>query len=344
MNRYVEFLQAELAPYFASGDRKPLRQQWHEMRALQARYHSIAYHYFKHRLYERSARPDFVGYLPANLVQHFRRTYNPPSHMRMLDDKRATIQVLKGTGVRCVETLFSVDAAGAVLQGDGAVVDAGTAAVALQSLGGNLFIKPVDSRGGFGASRLEANRVDAALLGSMRNVLIQPVLRNHPIIVALSPGALNTVRICTFLEDGRCTIIAALLRVARGDAAVDNWTQGGIAIDIDLSSGALRSTGITKAAYGRQSFSAHPDTGIPFASVRMPWWRETLELAERAAQGLLPHATLGIDIAISPDGPIFVEANGAADIFALQEVCGPLGDSILGQRVLTHWLDSRNPR
>ncbi|MBS0400040.1 MAG: hypothetical protein JSR95_15330, partial [Proteobacteria bacterium] len=136
MNRYVEFLQAELAPYFASGDRKPLRQQWHEMRALQARYHSIAYHYFKHRLYERSARPDFVGYLPANLVQHFRRTYNPPSHMRMLDDKRATIQVLKGTGVRCVETLFSVDAAGAVLQGDGAVVDAGTAAVALQSLGG----------------------------------------------------------------------------------------------------------------------------------------------------------------------------------------------------------------
>jgi hypothetical protein len=207
-----------------------------------------------------------------------------------------------------------------------------------------LFIKPIDSRGGFGASKIDAARVDAALLGSMRNVVIQPILVNHPLIATLSPGALNTVRICTFLEDGRCAIVAALLRVGRGNAVVDNWTQGGIAVDIDLPTGALRGSGLTKAGYGRRVYTVHPDTGIPFASVTLPWWRETLELAERAAQGLSPHATLGIDIAITPEGPVFVEANGAADIFSLQEVCGPLGDSILGQRVLAYWLNSRKPR
>ncbi len=344
MNRYVEFLQTEVAPYFASVDRKPLRQQWREMRNLQARYHSIPYHYFKHRLYKRSAPPEFMDYLPANLVQHYRRTFNPPSRIRMLDDKLETVRVLAGTGVRCVETLLIVDASGVVLKGDGTAVDTGSAVSALRNRGGLLFVKPIDSRGGYGASRLEAARIDAALLGSMRNVLVQPVLRNHPIIVALSPGALNTVRICTFIEDGRCTIIAALLRVGQGEAAVDNWTQGGIAIDIDLSSGSLRDTGITKAAYGRHTYAAHPDTGIPFSSVTLPWWRETLALAERAAEGLLPHATLGIDIAITPDGPVFVEANGAADIFSLQEVCGPLGNSILGRRVLAHWLNRRKTR
>lgn len=341
MNHYLEFLRTEVGAYLGSRNRKPMRQQWREMRELQARYHSIPYHYFKHRLYERSARPDYIGYLPASLVRHFRRTYNPPAHLRMLNDKRETVSVLKRTGVRCVETLFSIDAAGAILRTDGAAVEPGIAAAELKARGEMLFIKPIDSHGGMGASKLEAIRVNAALLGSMRNVLIQPVVHNHPIIAALSPGALSTVRICTFLEENRCTVIAAGLRVARGKAVVDNCNQGGIAIGIHLSSGALGSTGITKADYGRITFSTHPDTGIRFDSITLPWWRDTLELAERAAHGLSPHVLLGIDIAISPEGPILVEANGAADIFGLQETCGPLGDSILGQRALAHWLTSR---
>lgn len=341
MNRYLEFLKSEVGAYLFSRGRKPLRQQWREMRAMRARYKSVPYHYFKHRLYGCSSRPDFMGYLPSNLVRHFRQTFNPPSHLRVLDDKRETVRALKNSGVRCVETLFSIDTTGTVLRGDGTPVAAAAAATALRSHGGRLFIKPIDSRAGLGASRIEAAQVDAALLASMRNALIQPALQNHPAIAALSPGALSTVRACTFLEDDRCTIVAAFLRVSRGGAVVDNWSQGGIAIGIDLSNGALESTGITKAAYGRRTFAAHPDTGIQFASVTLPWWNETLELAGRAARGLSPHTTLGLDIAILADGPILVEANGAADIFGLQEVCGPLGDSILGQRALSHWLGSR---
>jgi len=344
MNRYVEFLQTEIVPYFSSREKKPLRQQRREISELWARYRCIPYHYFKHRLYERSARPDFIDYLPANLIRHFRRTHNPLSHMRMLNDKLETIRALAGTGIRCAETMFSIDAGGMILRNDGAAVDADVAADALRRHGGMLFIKPLDSRGGYGASSLEAARVDVAAIKSMRNVLIQPVLRNHPIIEALHAGALNTMRICTFIEGGRCTIIAACLRVARGEAAVDNWTQGAIAVGIDLSSGALHGTGITKAEHGRRTYAVHPDTGARFASVTLPWWRETLEMARRAAIGLTPHVTLGLDIAITPQGPVFIEANGAGDLFGLQEACGPLGATLLGQRVLAHWLSTRGTR
>lgn len=311
---------------------------------LWTKHRNIPYHYFLHRLYNRSARPDFIDYLPAKLFQHYRRTFNPPSHIHMLNDKRETVRVLAGTGVRCVETLFSVSAEGNVLKGDGSSADAESAACALRNQGGLLFVKPIDSRGGYGASRLEAARIDASLLGSMRNVIIQPVLRNHPVIAALFPGTLNTVRVCTFLEDGHCTIIAALLKIGQGTAVVDNWSQGAIAIRIDPASGALDETGITKPLFGRRTHAAHPNTGIRFASVILPWWRETLVLAERAAQGLLPHATLGLDVAITPDGPVLVEANGAGNVFQMQEVCGPLGYSILGRRVLAHWLNSRKAR
>jgi hypothetical protein len=338
MNPYVEFLQTESGPYFGSRDKKPLRQQWQEMRALWARYGCVPYHYFKHRLYERSARQDFIDFLPAKLMQRFRHDRNPRSHVRMLNDKLETIRVLAETGIRCVGTLFSVSADGTILRGDGTPVAADAAAAALREYGGTLFVKPIDSRGGYGALSVKAAGIDAALIGSMRNVVIQPVLRNHPILEALNPGALNTLRHCTLVEDGRYTLIAACLRVAQGQAVVDNWSQGSFAIGVDLTSGALNPTGVTKAEHGRLVCATHPDTGVRFGSITLPWWRETLELAERAALGLQPHVTLGLDIAITPQGPVFVEANEAGDFFFLQEACGPLGGTPLGQRVLEHWL------
>ncbi len=344
VNQYVEFLQTEIRPYFGSRERKSLRQQWQDTRKLWARYRCVPYHYFKHRLYEGSARPDFIDYLPAKLIQRFRRDRNPLSHLRMTNDKLETVRVLAGTGIRCVETLFSVSAGGTVLRGDGAAVAADTAAEALRGYGGTLFVKPIDAHSGYGAFSIGAAEIDAALIGSMRNVVIQPVLRNHPIIDALNAGALNTVRVCSLVDDGRCTVIAACLKVAQGKAVVDNWSQGSIAVGVDLTSGALNQTGITKAKHGRRVFEVHPDTGVRFGSVTLPWWRETLELAERAALGLQPNVTLGLDIAITPDGPVFIEANEAGDFFLLQEACGPLGATPLGQCVLAHWLRTRRAR
>jgi hypothetical protein len=338
MNPYIEFLQTAIVPYFGSRERKPLWQQSQEMRALWARYHCAPYHYFKHRLYQRSARADFIDFLPAKLMRRFRRDRNPRSHVSMLNDKVQTIGVLAGSGVRCVETLLSVSAGGTILLGDGTAVSADTAAEALRRHGGTLFVKPIDSRKGYGAFRVHAAEIDSASIASLRNVVIQPVLRNHAIIAALNAGALNTVRVGSFVEDGRCTLLAAFLRVAQGQAVVDNCSQGAIAIGIDLTSGTLNETGMTLAEFGRRVHAVHPDTGVRFGSVTLPWWRETLELAERAALGLQPHSTLGLDIAITPDGPVFVEANDAGCIVLLQDCCGPVGGTRLGQRVLEHWL------
>jgi hypothetical protein len=212
--------------------------------------------------------------------------------VRITNDKLETIRVLAGTGIRCVETLCSVSTGGTVLRGDGAAVGADTAAEALRGHGGRLFVKPIDSQSGYGAFSIGAAEIDAALIESMRNVVIQPVLRNHPIIDALNADALNTVRVCSLVDDDRCTLIAACLKVAQGNAVVDDWGQGAIAVGVDLTIGALNQTGITKAKYGRRVCAVHPDTGVRFGSVTLPWWRETLELAERAALGLQPHVTL----------------------------------------------------
>lgn len=110
MNQLVEFLQTEIRPYFASHERKSLRQQWRETRELWARYRCVPYHYLKHRLYERSASPDFLDYVPAKLMQRFRFDRNPRSRVSMLNDKLETIRVLAGTGVRCASRRCSASA------------------------------------------------------------------------------------------------------------------------------------------------------------------------------------------------------------------------------------------
>jgi len=54
--------------------------------------------------------------VPAKLIQRFRNDRNPRSLVHMTNDKLETIRVLAGTGIRCVETLFSVTAGGTVLK------------------------------------------------------------------------------------------------------------------------------------------------------------------------------------------------------------------------------------
>ncbi len=351
MQQNIEFLRAELGAllghigyYVRSDNRKPLPQQWREVRQLWARYHCVPYHYLKHRLYERAAGPDFIDFMPAILIRRFRLHRNPRSHVHMVNDKREAVRILAGTGVRCVETLFSISADGTVLRADGAIVSADAAVQTLRERGGVLFVKPIDSQSGQGTSRINAAEIDAESLGSMRNVVIQPALRNHPTIDAINATALNTVRVTTFVEQGRCTIVAAFLKVARGESAVDNLSQGGIAIGIDLASGALKQTGITQAKHGGHKFTQHPDSGVRFDSITLPWWRQTLELAERAALTFQPHTTLGLDIAVTADGPVFIEANENGTCFSLQEAWGPLGQTHLGQSALAHWLSTRTKR
>ncbi|MBS0388809.1 MAG: hypothetical protein JSR15_10040 [Proteobacteria bacterium] len=340
-NRYQRFLKAEVWPYFGCRNRKPLRQQWREARALWATYQCVPYHYFKHRLYERGAHPDVLGYVPPLLVQRFQEDFNPPSHLHMVIDKLETNRILGKLGVPCIETLFSVDADGTVRRGDGTTIDAVAAASELHRIDGMVFIKPVDWGVGEGAHRLRASEIEPAYLAKLRRVVIQPVLRNHPVIDAIYAGALNTVRIDTLVEDGQCALTGAYLKVGQGTMEVDNWVRGSIVVGIDMATGALNDTGLSHADFGRKPYAAHPDSGVRFGSVTLPAWREFLAVAERAALGLQPHRSLGHDIAITPDGPVFVEANETAGFFTMQEACGPLAATRLGRRALEHWLQRR---
>jgi hypothetical protein len=336
-NRYFKLFDAEFAPYLRCRTKKRLPLQIREMQGLWSRYRCPPYHYFKHRLYERGSHPRVLDYVPPELVNRFQRYANPKEEIRIVADKVKTNQALAAHGVAHVATLFSVDNSGRVMDPDGRAVSADIAAAALGRRGGDVFIKPIDGGVGYGASVRPGAALNPQFFETARNIVIQPVIRNHPDVARIFAGCLNTVRIDTLIDGEDCVINAALLKVGTGAAQVDNWSHGAIAMGIDLRNGALSSKGLRKYSFGRTFHEVHPDTGVRFEGIVLPLWHETLELARRAAFALRPHVTLGWDIAITPEGPVAIEANETGDFFFLQEACGPLVDTRLAEVAMEHW-------
>jgi hypothetical protein len=141
-------------------------------------------------------------------------------------------------------------------------------------------------------------------------VLLQPRLVNHAEIARLSPCALSTMRLMTMAARGESPMfLAGLLRMGTGDATADNFAQGGIAAPIDYRTGVLGEARGVDARDLAHAYSTHPDTGTSIVGTRIPFWRESIDLALRAHAALGDVPVVGWDIAVTPGGPVLVEGN-----------------------------------
>lgn len=193
------------------------------------------------------------------------------------------------------------------------------------------FCKPVDGIKGIGAFRLQVTGttlfVDGRLvtLDALRSRLdgqyvLQERLKQHPLVRQFHPASLNTLRIITVLEAGQARVLAAHLRVGVGGNSVDSGEAGGVVIAVDLGTGRLRSPGVYRAG-ANPWLTNHPDTGVPFDGVAVPFFEEAVTLANRFHEDLRHIHTVGWDVAITPEGPSIVEGNdnwGGATAIALE--------------------------
>jgi putative polysaccharide biosynthesis protein len=336
MNRYRKFLRNEVAPYFVASKKKPAYQQASELFALWRRYNFPPYHYFKHRLYELESG-EYLDYVPPAIIARFQVRVNPPEYLAMISDKRKTCAILRENGIACADTIVSIGPAGELYDGSGNSVAPAQAIKLIAGAGGQLFCKPIDGGTGDGAGVVSSSALNDEFLARARNIVVQPLFVNHPQLDRIFSGCLNTVRLDTLVEGNDVVIGAAALKLGTGNARVDNWAKGSIAVGIELNTGRLARSGVTKAEFGRVRYIAHPNTSVIFSSVVIPDWDEVKELARRSALALLPHRSLGLDIAITPTGPLVIEANQTGDFFLLQESVGPLGKSRLAAAALEIW-------
>jgi hypothetical protein len=245
-----------------------------------------------------------------------------------LTDKTRFADYCASHGIRCVETLVSLDG-----------TDSGRPLPDR-----DLFVKPIGGRGGRGAERwdrvapstfagpggeqLSSEALLQRLVERSREtpLIVQPRMSPHPDLAKITAGALPTLRVLTCLnEDNEPEVMTAMIRTSFGaNRTVDNLHAGGIGTLVDVASGKLGKASNLGADARLGWFSAHPDTGARIEGMTVPCWEDVKRQAVAAHRAFHDRVVIGWDISVLDDGPIFIEGNGNPDLDILQRFM-PIG-------------------
>lgn len=160
-----------------------------------------------------------------------------------------------------------------------------------------------------GEVRIDGERATLArLAGALQGpaVLQMPIVQ-HAALAALHPSSVNTLRVIT-VRDGRepRPFSRPLLRAGFGGSLVDNGNAGGLQAFVDPATGLVAGDAIMLRG---GTLARHPDTGVRFDGFAIPHFARAVELAVRLHHDVPGLHSVGWDLAITDDGPVFIEGN-----------------------------------
>ena len=186
----------------------------------------------------------------------------------------------------------------------------------------HLFFKPVDTECGEGIFCIDKTsgneytwndkpilhkEIESRISNLKGKVLVQTRVIQHPEMQRLYPHSINTLRIVTIMKNGKAKFFSSVLRIGANGQIVDNWAVGGIDVSVK-SDGTLSNYGYMKPPFGKR-MTTHPNTNVQFGSFVVPYFKDALSFCERLHQKLNHIWAIGWDVAITPDGPLFIEGN-----------------------------------
>lgn len=208
----------------------------------------------------------------------------------------------------------------------------------LRNLNGNFFLKPIEGECGKGTALLEKTNGNITLNGrpatsndirefiGKAEYIVQEQIKQHISMARLYPNAVNSLRLITVLNarTSDIDVLPSMLRIGNGGSIVDNTSCGGIAIGFDLTTGRMNEFGLMRPKFGR-TVTTHPDTGILFKEFTVPFIKEAIDEAKRLHRAIGLHS-VGWDVAIGENGPIFIEGNENWELNGPQSVHGGFRD------------------
>ena len=278
---------------------------------------------------------EYLHYAPFMRLRD-NRNIKPHSATAILRDKLYFAFFTQSLGINSGNNIAVIDGDRAFRCSDKKYIDLKEF---LSGLDGNLIFKPVDGECGSGIFKIQA--ADGKLYKGEKAIefnelieslmhdkyLVQEVVRQHPLMASLHPQSLNTIRLVTVrnFHTNEITVFPSILRIGTGESFVDNTSQGGLAVRIDLSTGKLGDYGFYKPEFGTR-VNTHPNSGIKFSEFTIPYFKEAKEQAITLHSMLPSLYSIGWDIAIGENGPVFIEGNDNWEINGPQICNGPLKD------------------
>ena len=141
--------------------------------------------------------------------------------------------------------------------------------------------------------------------------VFQEEVKQHEAINRINPFCVNTMRIESFTnKDNVSRIMSGILRLGFNESYLDNVSKGGAYVGIDFEKGVLRREAVSDFTNGRaRTYLEHPYSKIVFEGYPIPYFDEITALVIKASQLIPQLKVIGWDVAITPEGPLFIEAN-----------------------------------
>jgi hypothetical protein len=263
------------------------------------RYNISLLEYFQFRFFELKTE-ERMKWAGTGFMYEFQRRMNPPDTRKILDNKVLFAQKYKAL---IQHQVFGIEEI---------INDKKNAEKLLRNTTGKIVLKVVAGKCGKGVEIKNTNEFSAdTLIAFMQKHgydLAEEFIVQHIDMSALSPSAVNTVRIFNQLDNqNQVHILGCRLRISI-NSPVDNLAAGNAAAPIDEGSGMVSGpavfSDITKA-----DIDTHPITNTPIVGFQIPFWNETMEMAHKAALMHPENKSIGWDIAITAHGPDLIEGN-----------------------------------
>lgn len=339
--RYVDYTRdvlPHLRAFRESDDRKPLARVARELRLVQAFWGCAPFHYFLYRLYENHfdlSDEDLCAWIPDWYWYHvFIQRVNDMAYVALEGDKNVTDVVLHAAGVPVVVPLWKV-ARGAVTDRGFQPMPRGEFERVVAGLRcDRVFGKPVAGAGGEGFAifrrrpdgsyRTDDDRLlcwdEVHRLADQTDWVFQEGLPQHESARRIHAASINTLRPVTErLPGGEVRVVAVTLRMGVGGGDTDNAHVGGISCGVDLDTWRCLKWAQTDGTLGAiRRTDRHPDSGVVFEGYKLPFRDEVLDALRRGASALYPMPIMSWDVALTPRGPVVLEANAGLGLSHLQ--------------------------
>ncbi len=255
--------------------------------------------YFQFRFFE-IGHEEKMTWAGTGFMYEFQLKMNPKNERHILDDKRLFARAYKQFLIHKVADLES-------LQND---PDLGKAL--LQNPSGKIVFKAADGKCGAQVLIKPASdyTIDSMIqfLKTTEYDLVEEFIIQHPKLTALSPSAVNTVRIFTQLtEDNKVEILGCRLRISV-NSSIDNLAAGNLAAPVDDNTGRVNGPGVY-SDITKSPEELHPVTGKEIEGFQIPFWNEIMEMVKRAALEHPQNRSIGWDVVVTEQGPGLIEGN-----------------------------------
>lgn len=174
-----------------------------------------------------------------------------------------------------------------------------------------VVVKPISGVGGEGIKIIDPTKEN--IFKNYRQCLLEEVIIQHKKLAQLYDKSVNSIRIFTFFDGNKATIIQAVLKIGN-KGIVDNFSSGGMYAFLD-DKGVVITPAIDK---DDNVYGIHPTSKKQILGFQVPMFDEAIKLALEAAKEIPQIQYVGWDITITKDGPCIIEGNSYPGVFQIK--------------------------